>query len=219
MNRFASIAMLMLVPACADVPSRTEIPVRFAGTPFESTDEIALTEARVTITSVELLPCDSVAARLSRWVIPAAHAHVDATPTRLGAPVVLDALDDETFRMGTFTPSGGQFCGLYVLVTPADDDALLVDDRTLGNTLTLRGSRRSEPVDQTTALSYDRTFPLDPPLDGGVPVALQGTFDPNVWMRNADELPWDDEFLLSQSVLVRALDGLVFERVEELTTP
>lgn len=210
---------LLLAAGCGELEPGAEVPVRLAGTSYAGSAAFELDEARVTVTSVELEPCPTLAASVWNALMPSAYAHVDATPTRLGTPLVLDALDPGTFRMGTFTPPSGRYCSVYVLITPADDDALLVDDRTLGRSLTIRGSRAGEAFDRTTALSYDRTFPLDPPLVAGDEASLLATFDPGAWFADPEALPWDDEFLLAQEVVVRALDTLELSVVRAEETP
>jgi hypothetical protein len=200
--------LLVTLAGCGDLAAGIELRADMHGTDFADTDRVELTDARLTITSLELVRCESAVARLWELVLPSASAHVDATPTRLGTPQILDASSPEVVEMGVFTPPAGRYCALSVLVTPADADTREVDDRTLGKTLSVAGRLDGAAFDPSTALSYDRTFALSPPLDTATAAGLLLTVDPNPWFEEPDALDGSDPYLLSQSLLVAAFDSI-----------
>lgn len=76
------------------------------------------------ISAVELLECESLS--LVDWIIPRAYAHVPSTGTRMGVPWVEDLLDPSPFArvIGDIGPPLAKYCDAYVILSPADDDAV-----------------------------------------------------------------------------------------------
>jgi len=88
-------------------------------------------EGFLTVWSLELLQaCDSsfftrLPARLFEAVFPSAHAHADDSPTVIGTTrvLLLDQADGQLNAWGSFSPPPGDYCGLLLLLFPADEDA------------------------------------------------------------------------------------------------
>ncbi|WP_267145511.1 hypothetical protein [Myxococcus dinghuensis] len=100
------------------------------------TDEGAsatLSGARVTLGSVELLPCEATGwRRLWHALSPVgtAWAHTVSSATRLGTPhiIPLGDTDGEVLSLGVLRPAPGRYCRARLTFEPADDDAVgLVD--------------------------------------------------------------------------------------------
>lgn len=87
---------------------------------------VTLTRAVVTVSSVELFPCQTVAGSLLRWASPVgiARAHGVGTERKLAAPSLHDILapDADVRELGTVHPFAGRYCWARVTVAPADDD-------------------------------------------------------------------------------------------------
>ncbi|HZH13209.1 MAG TPA: hypothetical protein VE057_02490 [Archangium sp.] len=91
-------------------------------------DRITLDRAHVTLSSVEIIPCQTSSAR--RWLrmlspIGTAEAHEANTPRRLGTPHVsgLARPDGEPWVLGTLQPPPGNYCRVRLVFAPADADA------------------------------------------------------------------------------------------------
>lgn len=100
---------------------------------------IALRHGYVVISAVELLRPAALSVRspassdLLAWLepfrpatwIPTAQAHTKGSPTRLGAPSVIDLLDPDGagLELGILEPPPGTYDRLRVTIAPADDDA------------------------------------------------------------------------------------------------
>lgn len=80
---------------------------------------VRLVGAWVTVYGMELLPCPESFATASR------PSHGETSPTRLGNPLIEDALgpDDAPWLAGTLEPPPGRWCTLRVVLEPADVDA------------------------------------------------------------------------------------------------
>lgn len=92
--------------------------------------QVALTEARVAVAQLDLVRCDGHA---SRGFVATAYAHdTRVPPTRLVLAHVEDMLgpDGVLTPLGALRPPPGAYCGLRVLLAPADD---------AGDTLVVRG--------------------------------------------------------------------------------
>ncbi|MCY1078469.1 hypothetical protein [Archangium lansingense] len=109
-------------------------------------DRITLTRAHVTLSSVEIIPCQTSSAW--RWLrmlspIGTAHAHEANTPRRLGTPHVssLERPDGEPLALGTLEPPPGNYCRARLVFAPADADAegLVPEVNMVGRTLLLEG--------------------------------------------------------------------------------
>lgn len=76
----------------------------------------------LTISAVELHQCVE-----SEWsMIPAAHAHVPSSSTRLGTPAAEDLTRGTGGAriIGEISPPPGRYCKAYAILSPADDDLL-----------------------------------------------------------------------------------------------
>lgn len=85
------------------------------------------------------------------WNLPGvslAHAHVPDSATRLGTPYVLDMLaaPGRARVLGEIAPPRGDYCSMYAVVTPADEDVVslsALDARALeGKSMVLSGRVR-----------------------------------------------------------------------------
>lgn len=89
-------------------------------------ERATLTRAVVTVSSVELFPCQTVAERIWRWVGPVgiARAHGVGTERRLAAPNLHDVLapDANVAELGRVHPYAGRYCWARVTLAPADED-------------------------------------------------------------------------------------------------
>lgn len=111
---------------------------------------VRVTEAYVATTSVELVACETTAFRRVLRALPGtlgeplARAHSAASPTRLGDPVVEDALRSPGAEVsyGAIKPPPGDYCSVRWGVGPADGDAegLPAGVDVVGKTLLIRGT-------------------------------------------------------------------------------
>ena len=147
-NVIASFACLLLVSACSssEITPGTEVHAHLTHLPPAATvttipsgkqfdnDQgvtIELAAAYLTISEMDLRTNCSVSpfARLIdavyEMVLPAAFAHTESTPTRLGEPLVVNVLnpDSEELEFGHFSPPPASYCGITVHMHPADADA------------------------------------------------------------------------------------------------
>jgi len=110
-------------------------------------DRVTLSRAYLTLSSVELIPCQ--ASNAWRWLrqlspVGTAHAHSESSPRRLGTPHVssLARSDGEALALGTLYPPPAAYCRARLVFGPADADAegepLSVG--MVGKTLLLEGS-------------------------------------------------------------------------------
>lgn len=80
------------------------------------------------ISDVELHACEPKPKRSARWpsLISTAYAHVPTSSTRHGAPYVEDLLSppDRARIVGELGPPMGQYCAIYTVIAPADDDVI-----------------------------------------------------------------------------------------------
>lgn len=90
--------------------------------------QLTLTRAHVTLSSVEIFPCQTSSAW--RWLrllspIGTAEAHEAGSPRRLGIPHVsgLELADGEALALGTLEPPPGSYCRARLVFAPADEDA------------------------------------------------------------------------------------------------
>jgi len=147
-NLLASFACLLLASACSssDITPGTDVHAHVTHLPPAATvtttasgkqfvnDQgisIELTSAYLTLSEMEIRtscnahPFARILDSLYEWVIPTAHAHTEATPTRLGEPLVVNVInpDSEELEFGHFSPAAGSYCGITVHMHPADADA------------------------------------------------------------------------------------------------
>jgi hypothetical protein len=119
-----------------------------AGAPTFATasgERVTLTRAIVTLSSVELFPCQGAAAQLWRWMSPVgiARAHGVGTERRLAAPILHDILapEAELAELGKVHPYAGRYCWARVTLAPADADTPgAADAGMIGASLSLEGT-------------------------------------------------------------------------------
>lgn len=175
----ASACALLATPSCEgchDAPPATSVRIVLAtGTPVGEdgarrlrTDrghEVTLTEARVAVSTVELVTCeadgrDAGAARgLAGRAVEAlaafgrglgagrARAHSPSTSTRLGVPHVVDLARAADVEAGILEPPTVPFCSVRLVLGPADDDAVgLPDAAFVGSTARVAGTVDGAPL-------------------------------------------------------------------------
>ena len=158
---FVSISCLLLVSACSSTDSTpgTEVHAHVTHLPTASTVTdgptggkqfvngqgvtIELASAYLTISEMDLRTNCSASSPFA-WlrdavfelVVPAAYAHTESTPTKLGTPLVVNVLNPESeeLEFGHFSPPPASYCGITVHMHPADADA-----RDLPTTLSMIG--------------------------------------------------------------------------------
>ena len=147
-NLLVSISALVLISACssAEITPGTEVHAHVTHLPAASTVtttttgkqfvndrcvNIVLASAYLTLSEMELRtdcntsPFARLLDSLYELVLPVAQAHTESTPTRLGAPLVVNLInpDSEELEFGHFSPAAGNYCGITVHMHPADTDA------------------------------------------------------------------------------------------------
>jgi hypothetical protein len=109
-------------------------------------DRITLRRAQLTLSSVELLACQTSSAW--KWLralspIGTAEAHSKSSPQKLGTPYVTGPgpADGEVLALGTLRPPPGSYCRAHLVFAPADADAEGLDSRPdmVGKTFLLEG--------------------------------------------------------------------------------
>lgn len=153
--RLASACLLLALaaPGCTlDEHEGTQVALSFRAAAASS----PLT-GELTVASVELVACPSVAQRL--WnelgLLGVAHAHGDSSSTRRAVPTVLSlARDAASQGYGTVAPPAGSWCSATVTFGPADADAEgLPSDGTVFVGTTLRAQQRTGSVTWRSAAS------------------------------------------------------------------
>jgi hypothetical protein len=132
--------------------AQEEGPIRIFTT--DRQEQITLTRASITVSSVELVPCpESTALRWLRELSPVgtAHAHTASSPLRLGTPSVssLERPDGAPLPLGVLRPPPGRYCRIHLVFGPADADAegLPSDGSMMGRTFVLEGWARLQGDD------------------------------------------------------------------------
>ncbi len=99
----------------------------------KNNEEIEITEFYLITSAVELHVCEKdydptfgKLERIQQWLIPSAYAHVPSSATRLGVPFVenLLAAQNQARIVGSIAPPVHNYCRLYAILSPADDDIL-----------------------------------------------------------------------------------------------
>jgi hypothetical protein len=121
--------------------------------------------------------------RAENLVIPSAHAHVPSSATRLGVPFVEDLFGraGKASIVGEVAPPLGEYCTLYAIVSPADDDVLnlteLPTSEVEGKSLVLEGviqtGEGEEPFVSTSNRRDVVPLPAIDPNTGVAPLALE----------------------------------------------
>jgi hypothetical protein len=113
--------------ACSGTNDRgIEVRVELVATPVAPGVSPRLTRALLNSSAIELVSCGPSAAASRRWrdlFERRAEAHVRSSPTRLGAPLVMDLTTGELRAQGTLGPPPGRYCAIKWEVGPADNDA------------------------------------------------------------------------------------------------
>ncbi len=123
--------------------------------------QIEITEAHLVVSALEAHLCEpELAGRLYDVLVPSAHAHVPSSATRLGIPFVEDLFERSRARVvGEIAPPLGEYCRLYAVLSPADDDVLnlgaLDVEEIEGKTLLVRGRWRSAAATGADAENAD----------------------------------------------------------------
>lgn len=191
------------LPSCAEDYAGIQVPVAYRGqslldSPLETADatRVQLTGARVAVHALELMACaeagPSPLARMTRSLtLGSARAHTSSTATRIGVPVVVDALRDEALHPGVFRPVPGTYCGLRGMLAMPDDDALGGSPTApLDGAAELYGERLDDEGQvvssfrllTTMAVSFELTFEQPLVLDAAQPYAeLALVLDPAAW--------------------------------------
>ena len=138
-----------------------------------STDALGVSSASaayLSITGVELVPCDDAGATLDwkqLFSVRTAWAHATNTPTRLGIPALdVVAGGPRTVTLGTLAPPAITFCNVRVTFGPADADAVGMppDHAAVGRTLWVTGRAKGASTDfkLTTSETRSITLPVSP---------------------------------------------------------
>ncbi|WNG17237.1 hypothetical protein [Cystobacter fuscus] len=111
-------------------------------------DRILLSRAHVTLSGVEIFPCQrSTAWKWLRALSPigTAEAHSEGSPRKLGTPYVvgLTLADGEALALDTLRPPPDSYCRVHLVFAPADADAEGLGEQPdmEGKTLVLEGTR------------------------------------------------------------------------------
>lgn len=141
---------------------------------FDDT-EIVVDSVLVVVSDVELHSCKSKERERARFsLISEAHAHVPDSATRLGTPFVEDLLGaiGRASIVSEIAPPLGDYCSLWVIIAPADDDILnptSVSARDLvGQSVIISGRQRTQGDDvwqkftRTSSLKRAFEVPIAP---------------------------------------------------------
>jgi hypothetical protein len=161
-----------------------------------------------TNSSVEISACSSASAQLLELLIPSAHAHGLAAPTRSAQPAVQSVAATGETWLGTLTPPATEYCSVSYSMGPADADAVDLDlaPEMLGLSLLVRGAFR-EPsgawhdfqmgsAAELTLVDLDRS---------GLRARVEIDRDPAEWWAGID---------FSEAVSQRARDALLLENIQ-----
>ena len=118
--RYSVLIACVCLQGCVMVTDGIELQVAYQapGTPIGlSTDmgyRVSLDEAYIAFESLALVTC------------PSELKHTATTPTKMGAPVVIDLVKNTgaPIGVGTLRPAPGQYCGVRLSVARADGDAV-----------------------------------------------------------------------------------------------
>ena len=115
------------------LPSAATVTTTAAGKQFVNNQgvTIELSSAYIVLSEMDLRtdcgasPFAWLLDSLYELALPAAHAHTESTPTKLGTPLVVNVInpDSEELEFGHFSPAAGSYCGITVHMHPADADA------------------------------------------------------------------------------------------------
>ncbi len=151
--------------------------------------------AKINLTELELLPCESTVASAVSWLGPStARAHDGATPRAWTGSERIDALAPGPVPLALLSPAATSYCGLRVTVAPNENGA--VDPRLDpmdGLALLVEVTYLDDGEDRRFVLSSSATrdvsLALDPPivLDAAEDVfAVSLSLDVAGWMADLD---------------------------------
>jgi len=181
----AVFVTLSLLSACVEQTPGTHISIELLGATeaeftLESGESVNLQQAWMTLGGLELVACESISSSVAKWLralwpVGTAHAHIGDSPTRIGAPMVLDLLAENTpLNFGILSPPTGDYCSLDVWVIPADEDsrALPEDARMDTRTFMLTGTWTSSQTQDLRILGADSAIVN---IGFDTPITLDGT--------------------------------------------
>lgn len=128
-----AMMLTLALPHCTMVTDGIEVDIAYQApaTPQAvRTDlgyRVKLDRALIALGRVELLKCDNFARQLWGLFAPGrARAHEESTPTSLGVPMIIDLMESSGALLfaGTLRPPPGRYCGIRVVLAPADADAI-----------------------------------------------------------------------------------------------
>jgi hypothetical protein len=166
-----------------------------------------------TNSSVEIGACPSASGQLLELLIPTAHAHGVAAPTRSAQPAVQSAAGTGETWLGTLTPPATEYCSVSYSMGPADADALDLDlaPEMLGLSLLVRGAFRA-PDGSWHSFQMGSAAELTAVTDTFVDLDRSGQRarveidrDPAEWWAGID---------FSAAVPQRARDALLLENIQ-----
>jgi hypothetical protein len=167
----ACVLAHFLSSACAFSEEGTRVEISISTEGRAQTGE-ALSLA-VVVSELEILPCEpTLTTRLQQTLFPVAEAHTDASPTRLGTPIVLDMRAQQSLFAGVLEPPPGQYCGLRVFIGPADADATGLDLHPWMLDRSVALSRDTEVLMDTSAAFEFRVTFASTTLQPGEPAEL-----------------------------------------------
>lgn len=174
---------------------------------------VRIDRAAITVGAIEIVPCEGATASFTsaaRWLddarswslVRTAHAHTESSAVRIGTPHVLDlTAPSGALRLGTLEPPLGSYCGLNVVLAPADADAegLPAETDMVGWTLAVEGSIE-EPGGAVIALAARDA--------GARPISL--SFEPAMAVDADARLT-----ILLEVQVAASLDGIDFASIDD----
>ena len=209
-------ALMPLLPQCVTRTQGIEVDVAYrpAATPAALQTgtgyRVRLERALIVFGEVELMRCDNFARALWNFLGPQkARAHAPTTPTRLGAPLVIDLMESSGVPVfaGTLRPPPGRYCGLRAVGAPAGRDAMgSSDPDMLETTLLLQGRLEQGngidmgPIDLRIGdrLEWELSFGEPLLLDEARSIAVAVVLDQTAWLDGVDFAPQDETAVRSK---------------------
>lgn len=173
---------------------------------------LEITRLAVVISDLELHTC-APPLQASLPFVREAHAHVPDSATRLGTPFVEDLLGrtGKALIIGEVAPPVGDFCELWVILAPADEDVMNLTEldtgEVVGESFLLKGRWRPRadaewrPFSHALALKRAWRVELIDPREGTSPLSLPEDGDSAF-------------ILLDKRVDASLLDGMDFASLE-----
>ncbi len=182
-------------------------------------EPVAVRQAYVVPSSLELVPCasDALAEAIGGAIVSVARAHSEASPTRLGTPVVFDVASGESrdVAWGTLRPPPRRYCALRFGVLPADADAVgMPADASLEGLSSRVAGVQGPPGEEVpfvfeTSLAFDVNLPVDAArLETAEPVTVRVEVTALDWFADVDFSSMDDDEI-ARAVLTHIRDGII----------